>query len=560
MSQTGSAAGLVIWGQQAFGNLAPMEPYLYVSAAVLAITAIVNFVARGINVPSPILLVVAGTLLAIIPGVPRIELPPDLVLLVMLPPLIYYAAFRMSWQAFCRNLRPIVLLAVGCVVFTTVTVAAAAHWLIGLSWPVAFVLGAIISPPDVVAPLAIAHRLGVPARILEVLEGEGLANDATALVLFKFALVAALTGAFSLSQATLTFGVVIVGETLYGIATGWVMLRLRHWAADPLIEVMLSLLTPFIAFWVPHSLGGSGVLATVVAGLYVGYKGVELIRSNTRLQALFFWEFLAYLLEGAIFLLTGLQAKRVMEGLEAVPWNQLLIYALVISLVAIVVRFIWVFPATYLPGMISRRLRERDPAAPWQFPFVVAFTGVRGVVSLAAALSIPFALLSGQPFPDRSLILFLTFGVIVVTLVLQGPTLPWLVRWLGLHEVGAVEMQQRDQLEAQVRIEAARESLDRLGQITQTAGLAPEHAVRIRELQRDRVGRLERRIDRDNCSRLLAGQLDRVELGLIQSERDYINRLSRDGRIEDEVRRRIERDLDLREQTVLRDMREEATS
>ena len=192
MSQTGSAVGLVIWGQQAFGNLAPMEPYLYVSAAVLAITAIVNFVARGINVPSPILLVVAGTLLAIIPGVPRIELPPDLVLLVMLPPLIYYAAFRMSWQAFCRNLRPIVLLAVGCVVFTTVTVAAAAHWLIGLSWPVAFVLGAIISPPDVVAPLAIAHRLGVPARILEVLEGEGLANDATALVLFKFALFAAL--------------------------------------------------------------------------------------------------------------------------------------------------------------------------------------------------------------------------------------------------------------------------------------------------------------------------------------------------------------------------------
>jgi CPA1 family monovalent cation:H+ antiporter len=209
--------------------------------------------------------------------------------------------------------------------------------------------------------------------------------------------------------------------------------------------------------------------------------------------------------------------------------------------------------------LTARRLGERDPAPPWQYPFVVAFTGVRGVVSLAAALSIPFALASGEPFPDRSLILFLTFSVIVVTLVLQGPTLPWLVRWLGLHEVGAVEMQRRDQLEAQVRTEAARESLDRLGQIAETAGLAPEHAVRIRELQRDRVGRLERRIDRDNCSRQLAEQLDRVELGLIQSERD-INRLSRDQRIEDEVRRRIERDLDLREQAVLRDMREEATS
>ena len=180
-----------------------------------------------------------------------------------------------------------------------------------------------------------------------------------------------------------------------------------------------------------------------------------------------------------------------MEGLETVPWSQLLIYALAISVVAILVRFIWVFPATYVPRMISSRLREHDPAPPWQYPFVVAFTGVRGVVSLAAALSVPFVLASGEPFPDRSLILFLTFSVIVVTLVLQGPTLPWLVRWLGLHEVGAVEAHQRDQLEAQVRTEAARESLDRLGQIAETAGLAPEHAARIRELQRDRVGRLE---------------------------------------------------------------------
>jgi Na+/H+ antiporter len=533
-----------------------MEPYLYVSAAVLAITAIVNYAARRIDVPSPILLVIAGTLLAVIPGIPRIELPPDLVLLVMLPPLIYFAAFRMSWQAFCRNLRLIVMLAVGCVVFTTVIVAAAAHWLIGLSWPVAFVLGAIISPPDVVAPLAIARRLGVPSRILEVLEGEGLVNDATALVLFKFALAAALTGVFSLTEATLTFGAIVVGETLFGIAIGWVMLRLRYWASDPLIEVMLSLLTPFVAFWVPHALGGSGVLATVVAGMYVGFKGVQLIRSNTRLQALFVWEFVAYLLEGAIFLLTGLQARRVMDGLETMPWSQLLFYALAISAVAILVRFIWVFPATYLPTMLLKRLRERDPAPRWQHPFVIAFTGVRGVVSLAAALSIPFALTSGEPFPDRSLVLFLTFSVIVVTLVLQGPTLPWLVRRLGLPDAGALEAQRRDQLEAQVRIDAARESLSRLGQIAETAGLAQEYAVRIRELQGDRVDRLERRIDRDNCSRQLAAQLDRVELGLIQTERDYINRISRDRVIEDDLRRRIERDLDLREQAVLRDLRE----
>ena len=250
-----------------------MEPILYAAAAVLAITALVNWIARSIDVPSPIVLVVAGVILALVPGLPRIALPPNLVLLVFLPPLIYYAAFGMSWQAFRDNLREISLLAVGCVVFTTVVVAAAAHWLIGLPWPVAFVLGAIVSPPDVVAPLAIARRLGVPSRITAILEGEGLVNDATALVLFKFALTAVLTGVFSLTEATMTFAAIVVSETLWGLVVGWLMLRLRYWANEPRIEVTLSLLTPFLAFWVPHAAGASGVLATVVAGLYVGCQG-----------------------------------------------------------------------------------------------------------------------------------------------------------------------------------------------------------------------------------------------------------------------------------------------
>ena len=366
-----------------------MEPILYAAAAVLAITAVINLAARRLHLPSPVLLVVAGIVLAVVPGLPRIALPPNLVLLVFLPPIIYYSAFGMSWQAFCKNLRPITALAVGCVVFTTVTVAAAAHWLIGLSWPIAFVLGAIVSPPDVVAPLAIARRLGIPSRITVILEGEGLVNDATALVLFKFALAAALTGAFSITGAAMSFVAIVVAETLFGLVVGWTVLRLRHMAREPLIEVTLSLLTPFLAFWVPHALGGSGVLATVVAGLYVGAKGVELIRSNTRLQALFFWDFVTYLIEGAIFLLTGLQARTVIDGLQGMSWTQLLFYGVAISLVAIVVRFVWVFPAAYLPQYFSARLRQRDPPPPWQYPFMISFTGVRGVVSLAAALSIP---------------------------------------------------------------------------------------------------------------------------------------------------------------------------
>ena len=477
-----------------------MEPILYAAAAVLAITASINAAARRLGLPSPVLLVIAGIVLAIIPGLPRIELPPNLVLLVFLPPIIYYAAFRMSWQAFCKNLRPIVLLAVGCVVFTTVTVAAAAHWLIGLTWPVAFILGAIVSPPDVVAPLAIARRLGVPDRITAILEGEGLVNDATALVLFNFALAAALTGVFSIGQATTTFVTIVVTETLFGVVVGWVMLRLRHLARDPRIEVTLSLLTPFLAFWVPHAAGGSGVLATVVAGLYVGAKGVDLIRSNTRLQALFFWDFVTYLIEGAIFLLTGLQARTILDGLQGMSWSQLLLYGLAISLVAIIVRFVWVFPATYLPRRLSPRLRQREPDPPWQYPFLIAFTGVRGVVSLAVALSIPVFIAPGQPLPERDLVLFLTFSVILVTLVLQGPTLPSLVKRLGLVEHGSQERLERERLEAQTRIDAARAALSSLHQAIQQGSLAPDDVRRLREWHEDRVGRLERRHEQDGAA------------------------------------------------------------
>ena len=337
-----------------------MEPILYAAAAVLAITALVNWIARSIDVPSPIVLVVAGVILALAPGLPRIALPPNLVLLVFLASADLLRGVRHELAGVSRQpAAKFRLLAVGCVVFTTIVVAAAAHWLIGLPWAVAFVLGAIVSPPDVVAPLAIARRLGVPSRITAILEGEGLVNDATALVLFKFALAAVLTGVFSLADATMTFAAIVVSEALWGLIVGWLMLRLRYWANEPRIEVTLSLLTPFLAFWIPHAAGGSGVLATVIAGLYVGAKGVELIRSKTRLQAIFFWDFVTYLVEGAIFLLTGLQARVVLEGLGSISLGQLFLYAVAISFVAIAVRFVWVFPATYVQRWLSPTLRAR---------------------------------------------------------------------------------------------------------------------------------------------------------------------------------------------------------
>jgi NhaP-type Na+/H+ or K+/H+ antiporter len=319
--------------------------------------------------------------------------------------------------------------------------------------------------------------------------------------------------------------------------------------------VTLALLTPFLAFWAPHEMGGSGVLATLVAGLYVGTKGVDLIRSNTRLQALFFWDFVIELITGAMFLLTGLQARTVLEEQGGMGLGGLLLYGLAISLVAIVVRFLWVFPASYLPRWALPRLRARDPAPPWPDPFVVAFTGVRGVVSLAGALSIPFTIGPGQPFPDRGLILFLTFSVILVTLVCLGPMLPFIVRRLGLVERGSRERRARDALEARSHLEAARSALDRLSHIARQKQLPPEVVAQVRARHEEHIAHLEHRHARDNDGGRLAKQRKTGELALIAEERDHINGLLRTRVIGDEVRRRIERDLDLREERLRRNVR-----
>src|SRR5271170_986468 len=316
---------------------------------LLAVLVAVAVVARRLNTAPSSLLVIAGIALALAPGLPRIELAPELVLLGILPPLIYSAGVAMSWREFRFNLRPIALFAFGCVVFTTAAVAAAAHWLLGMPLAVGFVLGAIVAPPDAVAPLAIVRRLGVPRRLIVVLEGEGLANDATALIIYRFAVAAVASGLFSFGQAAGTFALIVVGEIAYGIGIGWFSLRLRRWVRDPRVEITLSLLTPYVAFLIPQHLGGSGVLATVAAGLFVSWNGPLLIPAATRLQGIFFWDLLIYLLEGLIFLVTGMQTRTLYLRMHAVPWQQLVFAILLTAAVVIVARFIWVFPATYLP-------------------------------------------------------------------------------------------------------------------------------------------------------------------------------------------------------------------
>src|ERR1700733_1404546 len=334
---------------------------------LLGVLVVVAVAARRLNTPASILLVIAGIVLALVPDLPRIALAPELVLLGILPPLIYSAGVAMSWREFKFSLRPIALFAFGGVVFTTCGGAAAAYWLLAMPLAVVFVLGAIVSPPDAVAPLAIVRRLGLPRRLVVILEGEGLANDATALILYRFAVAAVSTGLFSFDKAAGTFALIVVGEIIYGIGVGWASLRLRRWAHDPRVEITLSLMTPYAAFLVPQQLGGSGVLATVAAGLFVSWNGPLLIPAATRLQGIFFWDFLVYLLEGLIFLITGMQTRTLLDRMSGNLLHDLLIAVLITVVVIVATRFVWMFPAIYLPRWLSASLRRRDPSPPWQW-------------------------------------------------------------------------------------------------------------------------------------------------------------------------------------------------
>jgi Na+/H+ antiporter len=527
-----------------------MVPTIQLVVLLLAVISAVSVLAKRLNISPAILLVLAGVILALIPGLPEIALAPELVLLLILPPVVYWSAVSMSWKEFRFNLRPISLAAIGCVLFTTIAVAAVTHWLLHFSWPVGFVLGAIVSPPDPVAPLSIARGLYLPRRVAVVLEGEGLANDATALILYRFAIMAVSASAFSLHQAAIEFVMILIGEILWGIGVGWVMLRLRRWVDDPRIEVVLSILTPFLAYWPPQYLGGSGVLATVTAGLYVSWNGLRLIPAATRLQGVFFWNFLLYLINGMVFLITGLQARTLIEQMHGHTVSELAISAAVVSFAVIAARFVWTFPAVYLPPLIIPAIARDDPAPNWRRPFVIAFTGVRGIVSLAAALAVPLTTDSGAPFPHRDLILLMTFSVILVTFVGQGLALPSVIRALRLDQVGRRERRVDRTEELIARETAIRAAENRLDEFIAEHSVADDMTREFRSLLKDRLKRLEHRSGVVSEQRKLSELRDEIDLLLISVERETTNDLYRSGKLKDQARRRIERDLDLREAHV----------
>jgi CPA1 family monovalent cation:H+ antiporter len=527
---------------------------LLIGFMMVALTALTSLAARRLRVPQSILLVLMGAAVAFAPGFARISLPPDLVLLGLLPPLLYTSGVGMSWRGFKRNLRPIMLLAVGCVLFTASAVAAATHWLLHLPWAVGFVLGAVVSPPDAVAPMAIARRLDVPKRILTVLEGEGLVNDATALILFSFAVGAVLTGNVSIVHAAGTFATVVVGEIAWGLTVAAVGLYVRAWTRDPEVEMIFALLTPFAAFWPPHFLGGSGVLAAVTAGLYTSWNGPRLIPAATRLQGFFVWGLAVYLVEGIVFFLTGLQFRVVMAGPDAGEWSRMLGAAAMTVVVVVVVRFVWVFPASYVPSIWRRRSRLRSTPT-WQETFLVAFTGIRGVVSLVAALSVP-EMAGAEPFPERDLILFVTFGVILASLIGQGAALPKLIQFLQLDAAGRIEAQAAKRGEVSARIEAIDAALERLREL-EGGGTVGRSVANLRRLHEDRRLDFIQTAD-EKFDGAPAADSAAIQRQLVAAERASIAAQFAAGKLTDEARRRIERELDLAD-SMLRHAAESAT-
>jgi Na+/H+ antiporter len=506
---------------------------------LLIVVAVLAIVANQVGLPYPVLLVIGGLALGFVPGLPPVQLEPDLVFLFLLPPLLYPAAFFTSWRDFRANLSPILLQAIGLVLFTTAVVAVVAHALAGLPWAAAFALGAIVSPPDAVAATAITSRLRVPRRVVTILEGESLVNDATALVAYRFALAAMMSGRFSLSEAGAQFVLVALGGTGIGLAVGWLATQAQRHLDDPPVQITLSLLTPFAAYLPAERLQVSGVLAVVACGLFVGWRAPRILTSRTRLSAFVFWEMVEFLLNGLVFILIGLQLPRILQALSGQALGRLVWHGVLISGAAIGVRIVWVFAATCFLRGLNAALHKRDPYSDWRNVVVVAWAGMRGVVSLAAALAIPLTLSSGGPFPGRDYILFITFCVIVATLVLQGLSLPALIRGLGVADDGLAELEERT-----ARLKANEAALAYLAEAD--GRFPPELVGRLRVEYDDRIRQLEVCVGTggNHSGGWIAPSYQRLQQEALDVERRTIIRLRDEYVINDEALRRIQRDLD----------------
>ncbi len=513
----------------------------------LVAVALLAIVSRKSNIPYPILLTVAGGLLALVPGLPAIRLDPKLVFDLFLPPLLYPAAVYTSWRDFRANLRSILPLAIFLVLLTMVASAYLVHALTGLPLAVGFVFGALISPPDAVAALAVTKGLKVPRKIIVILEGESLVNDATSFISFRFAVAAVLTGTFSLGHASLQFLFVAAGGIAVGLAVGWLATQVQKRLDDPPVQTMFSLLTPYVAYFSGEKLHVSGILAVVIAGIFYGWRAPRVLSGRMRLQAVPVWQMVVFILNGILFMLIGLQLPQVIHALPPGSTLSVATLAALVLLGIVLVRFAWLFVATYFPRLFSKTFRRKNPA-PWQQTALIAWTGMRGADSLAGALAIPFLLTNGEPFPGRDLILLLTFCVIFGTLVVQGLTLKPLVRVLRIVDDHATEKEER-----LARLKANEAALDRIEDIGSSGQARPESIERLRSEYADRIRQLSRETSHEEgIRRLYSKDFEQLSREALDTERETVIALRNQDTISDEVLRRIQHDIDLAEARLQR--------
>lgn len=504
--------------------------------ALLVALGLLLALAPTLRLPLPILLVLGGVALGFIPGLPHVALPPEVVLVAVLPPLLYSGAFFTSLRDLRTNKRPIAFLAFGLVGATMTAVAVVAHVWIGLPWAVAFTLGAVVSPTDALAATEITSRLGAPRRVVSLIEGESLVNDGTALVLYKAAVGAAVGGTFSLLDTSGRLVLNVVGGIAIGLGVGWLVRQVRRRIDDPPIEVAIAVLSGYLAYLPAVAVGVSGVLAAVTIGVYMGWYTPELTTERTRLSGDAFWELFVFLVNALLFVLVGLQLRRILDALSGISSPRLAGYAALVCATVILARIVWVPIFAYVPRWLFRSIRERDPYPPWQWPVLLSWAGIRGAVSLVAALALP------NDFPHRELLIFITFAVIVGTLVVQGLTLPGLIRLLGISDDGSAERE-----DAKARIRAAEAALVRLEELVEEGAVYPQTAERLRGQLGFRRDRFRARFDEEDDGRIeeQSAAYQRVLRQLLAAEQAALVALRNDGAIDDTVMQRVQRDLDL---------------
>jgi Na+/H+ antiporter len=530
---------------------------------LFAIIVVVAQLFRNSPLPLSLILVVCGMMLSLFPNFPRLQLNPDVVLNFFLPLLVYQISTSTSWKDLKKNVRPITLLSVGHVLFITFVVAVCIHALIPeLGWPLSFVLGAVIAPPDCVAIVSIAEKIHMPTRIVAILEGEGMLNDATALIVFRFALAAVITHHFSPFHALWAFFAVVVGETLYGLVLGYILGEIRLKIRNPVFHIIISLLTPFLAYLPAEHLGGCGVLATIVTGFVIGHMYSVRFHPEFRLISLSVWPTVTFAIQSLLFLLVGLNMQLILSRISAIPTSALILYSLTIVLAVIIGRFIWVYVAVgFLPRFLFQKIRKNDPYPPWQYPFIISWAGMRGGISLAAALAVP-ALPSTIPDANpRDLLVFLVFCVIAATLVLQGLTLPWIIKMIGIQKYSAFEKHDEYHSELLARMHLCRATLCWLAEykhhIKNDKNLLNQVKLYIREYQMLKK-QLKERINNHNGKFVLKESINEeinnevfILSQIIKIEKTTLLQLWRDDKVNLVIRNKLLLQLDHRTKDVL---------